>query len=460
MNRFLLSTICIVLLLTFGPHFTKVNAQKNRPNIIFILTDDQRFDMMGCAGNNIIQTPNMDALAAAGTRFTHAIVTTPICAASRASIITGLYERTHGYTFNEPPLKKSYTFNSYPYLLKQAGYQTGFVGKFGVNLETSIDSLFSWKRINGFPYWKTINGQTKHLTDIQADQAIEFIQQAGSEKPFCLSLSFSAPHADDDAKSQYFWNESLDTMYSNNTMPIPSTANPAFYESLPDFLKGTMSRERWFWRFDTPEKYQQMVKGYYRMISQVDMAIGRIRKELKAMGIEKNTVIIFMGDNGYFLGDRGAADKWLMHELSIRVPLIVFDPRNVPNKEKLIDNMVLNIDVSPTIMELAGLNPPKKLQGESLIKMLSGKSVKPRKAIFCEHLMKEPRIPNSEGIRTSQWKFIRYPTHPEFIELYDLQKDPFEEHNLAGLPSSKNIIKKFQNQSNQKIKELISAREK
>jgi arylsulfatase A-like enzyme len=243
-------------------------------------------------------------------------------------------------------------------------------------------------------------------------------------------------------------------------MPIPSTANPAIYESLPDFLKGTMSRERWFWRFDTPEKYQQMVKGYYRMISQVDMAIGRIRKELSALGIEKNTVIIFMGDNGYFLGDRGAADKWLMHELSIRVPLIIFDPRNVPIKGKLIDNMVLNIDVSPTIMELAGVNPPKKLQGESLIKLISGKSVKPRKAIFCEHLMKEPRIPNSEGIRTSQWKFIRYPKHPDFIELYDLQKDPFEEHNLAGLTSTKSLIKKFQNQSNKIIKGLVSSREK
>ena len=285
----------------------KIN-NTNRPNIIFILTDDQRWDMLGIAGNPIIVTPNIDNIAKKGVRFTHTFVTTPICAASRASILTGLFERTHDFTFSKPPLNKAYMDISYPYLLKNAGYRTGFVGKFGVKLATSIDSIFSSKNVNGFPYWKEVGGKKKYLTDLQGDQAIQFIQGSVQQEPFCLSLSFSAPHADDDSKEQYFWPASLDSMYASVKMPIPATARNEFYDSLPDFLKGTMSRERWHWRFDTPDKFQQMVKGYYRMITAVDQTVGRITDELNKLGIADNTIIIFMGDNGYYLGDRGYAD--------------------------------------------------------------------------------------------------------------------------------------------------------
>jgi arylsulfatase A-like enzyme len=429
------------------------------PNIIFIVTDDQRWDMLGCAGNSIIQTPNIDNLANQGVRFTHAFVTTPICAASRASFFTGLYERTHDFTFNKPPLKKAYTDISYPALLKQAGYRTGFVGKFGINIEVSVDSLFSWKKMNGFPYWKIVNGEKKHLTDIQGEQAIQFIRETLPEKPFCLSLSFSAPHADDNSKEQYFWTEAVDTMYRNATIPVPSTAEPAFYEALPDFLKGTMSRERWHWRFDSPEKFQDMVKGYYRMISEIDRVVGKLRQELNQKGIAENTIIILMGDNGYYLGDRGFADKWLMHDVSIRVPLIIYDPRNPASGNKVLDQMVLNIDVAPTILELAGISLPERLQGKSMLTLVSGQKVEWRNSIFCEHLMNEPRIPNSECIRTEEWKFIRYPIHPEYVELYNLKNDPWEEHNLAEKPKYKKLVLQFQEQCNHKIRQLIISRE-
>jgi arylsulfatase A-like enzyme len=435
----------------------KANAS-DPPNIIFIVTDDQRWDMLGCAGNNIIQTPNIDRMANSGVRFTHAFVTTPICAASRASFFTGLYERTHDYTFSKPPIRKAYTDLSYPVLLRHAGYRTGFVGKFGVKLEVPVDSLFTWKKMSGFPYWKTVNGKKQHLTDIQGEQAIQFIKESVPGKPFCLSLSFSAPHADDGAKEQYFWSQSLDTLYRNANIPVPSTAAPAFYEALPDFLKGTMSRERWFWRFDTPAKFQNMAKGYYRMISELDQVIGRIRQELDNLKIAGNTIIILMGDNGYYLGDRGYADKWLMHDVSIRVPLVIYDPREPDLNKKVLDQMVLNIDVPPTIIELAGIRPPERLQGKSLLPLFSGKKVSWRNSIFCEHLMNEPRIPNSECIRTENWKFIRYPKHPEYIELYDLKNDPWEEHNLAGNPEKKDMIQQYQKECDEKISQLIDSK--
>jgi arylsulfatase A-like enzyme len=431
---------------------TQYNNPNGRPNIIVIVTDDQRWDMMGCAGNSIIQTPNMDKMATEGVRFSHAFSSTPICAASRASILTGLYERKHGFSFGTPPVSKAHSDISYPYLLRQAGYQTGIVGKLGVKFEASIDSLFSWKRINGFPYWKVVDGKKTFLTDIQRDQAIEFIKGSAPKGPFCLSISFSAPHADDDSKEQYFWPEELDSFYQNATIPPPSNADPAFYEALPDFLKGTMSRERWYWRFDTPEKYQSMVKGYYRMITGLDQALGRIRNTLDELGIADNTIIILMGDNGYYLGDRGYADKWLMHEASIRVPLIYLDPRNKSNTTNtVISDMVLNVDLAPTILELAGIKIPDLIHGESLIPVVNGSDKKKRSSIFCEHLMNNPKIPNSEGIRTEKWKFIRYPKHPEYIELYDLENDPWEEHNLATLPNYKKIISRFQRQCDENI---------
>lgn len=452
MNFRYANSMVFVLLVISCFSLAQAQSGKPRPNIILIVTDDQRWDMMGCAGNNIIQTPNMDRMAKEGVRFSHAFSSTPICAASRASILTGLYERRHGFTFGTPPVSKQLSDISYPYLLKQSGYRTGFVGKLGVKLEAPVDSLFTWSRINGFPYWKLIDGKKTHLTDIQGNQAIEFIEGAAKGGPFCLSLSFSAPHADDDSKEQYFWQESLDSFYRDAVIPIPATAAPEFYEALPEFLKGTMNRERWYWRFDTPEKYQNMVKGYYRMITGVDQVIGRIRNKLEELGIADNTVIMIIGDNGYYLSDRGYADKWLMHEVSIRVPLIYFDPRmHKDTNPTVLDNMVLNVDLSPTILELAGIKTPALIQGESLLPAINGRKRNYRSSIFCEHLMNNPGIPNSECIRTEKWKFIRYPKHPEFIELYDLKNDPWEEHNLANVPRYKNTIANFQAQCDRQI---------
>ena len=289
-----------------------------------------RWDMMGCAGNTIIQTPQLDALAKDGVRFQNAFVTTAICAASRASILTGLYERTHRYTFGTKPITAEHVEISYPALLRRAGYRTGFVGKFGVGVPPGgAKQMFdSFTPLNRTPYWKKQpDGTLKHLTDIEGEKAIEFIAASKPGEPFCLSVSFNAPHAEDNDPQQYFWQKEVDNLYKDAKFPTPATMTDAFFNALPEFLRKTESRVRFHWRFDEPKKYQAMVAGYYRMISGVDLVIGRICAALKKQGLAGNTVIVFTADNGYFLGERGFADKWYIYEHSIRVPLIVFDPR-------------------------------------------------------------------------------------------------------------------------------------
>ncbi len=405
----------------------------DRPNIIFILTDDQRWDALGKAGNDIISTPNMDKLANAGLYFSNAFVTTPICTASRASLFTGLYERTHNYNFGKAALKDEYMMDSYPYLLRQAGYKTGFVGKFGVKVNKGIaDSLFDYKKTTSWPYLKEIDGKEVHLADINGDYAIDFIKSADGQ-PFCLSLSFWSPHADDGAEEQYFWPGYVDSLYVDRDIPIPETANPEFFDSQPEFLKTTMNRLRWFWRYDTPEKHQEMVKGYYRMISCVDSVIGRITTTLKEDGLADNTIIILMGDNGYFLGERGFAGKWLMYEQSIRVPLIIYDPLEPDTgRGKTFSEMVLNIDVTPTILKLAGVDIPDRYQGRSLTAFYGDVPDEWRESIFCEHRHKDnPLLPKTECYRDDTWKFIRYESNPDLIELYNLKEDINETVNLA-----------------------------
>jgi arylsulfatase A-like enzyme len=403
------------------------------PNIIFILTDDQRWDALGYAGNSIIETPNMDELAGSGLYFENAFVTTPICAASRASLFTGLYERTHDFTFGKAPLDERYMFRSYPYLLRKAGYQTGFVGKFGIKVTEGImDSLFHTSIPTWYPYFVDVDGQQVHLADIHGDHAIDFIR-SNREKPFCLSLSFWSPHANDDEEQQYFWPAYCDSMYTRVEIPVPETADPEFFEALPEFLKTTMNRKRWYWRYDTPEKYQQMVKGYYRMISGVDHVIGRIQAALEELDLAENTVIILMGDNGYFLGERGYAGKWLMHEPSLRVPLVIFDPRQAESERgKSIQEMVLNVDVTPTILSLAGVDIPDLYQGESLTSFYHGAPEEWRSFIFGEHrLENNDLLPKTECYRDDTWKFIRYEAQPDLIELYNHREDFQEIHNLV-----------------------------
>ncbi|MEO9511898.1 MAG: sulfatase [Flavobacteriaceae bacterium] len=457
-------SISIILVLLFGcrnrTEEQPINIAQEKPNIIVILTDDQRWDALGHAGNPIIQTPEMDKLAQSGLYFKNAFVTSPICAASRATILTGLYERTHDFNFGKPPLKNAYMYESYPYLLRKSGYKTGLIGKFGVKVNEGVeDSLFNSSIKTRWPYLRTVNGKETHLADIHGDHAIDFIK-SNKEKPFCLSLSFWSPHADDAAEEQYFWPQYVDSLYQNDVIPIPETANPDFFEALPEFMKHSMNRKRWYWRYDTPEKTQKMVKGYYRMISTVDSVIGRLRATLEKEGLAENTIIILMGDNGYYLGERGFAGKWLMHEQSLRVPLIIYDPRPSQRvKERTIDEMALNLDIAPTILEMAGVDTPKNYSGESLVSFYDGEAEDWRSSAFFEHQREgETLLPKTEAFRDETWKFIRYEANPEFMELYNHSQDINEITNLAFDPKYKDLITEYSKKCDSVISQLMDQR--
>ncbi|WP_298495964.1 sulfatase-like hydrolase/transferase [uncultured Algibacter sp.] len=433
------------------------NSEK--PNIIFILTDDQRFDAIGYAGNEFVETPEMDNLAKSGTYFNTAIVTTPICAASRASILTGLHERAHNFNFQTGNIRSEYMENSYPTLLRNNGYYTGFYGKYGVrynDLDKQFDEYESYDRNNRYKdrrgyYYKTIDNDTVHLTRYTGHQALNFIEKnAENNKPFCLSLSFSAPHAHDAAPEQYFWQNTTDNLLTDTTIPGPELGDDKYFDAQPKIVRDGFNRLRWTWRYDTPEKYQHSLKGYYRMISGVDLEIKKIRNKLKEKGLDKNTVIIVMGDNGYFLGERQMAGKWLMYDNSIRVPLIVFDPRLEQHQD--IDDMVLNIDVPQTIADIAGVKAPETWQGKSLMPIVKKESnTIGRDAILIEHIWDFSEIPPSEGVRTEEWKYFRYVNDKSIEELYNLKKDPKEVKNLIGKKKYNEIANKLR----AKLDELI-----
>ncbi|MFH6604881.1 sulfatase [Maribacter algicola] len=456
--RFLISVLLFGFSLLPFALCCQIQAQNDRPNIIFILTDDQRWDALGHSGNAIIKTPNMDRLAVDGTYFKNAFVTTPICAASRASIMTGLYERKHDYTFRQPPLKTRFIAQTYFTLLKSAGYHNGFFGKFGVNFENQQDSLlfdvYRPKQQGGYFRLNENGTQQRHLTDVMADEAIGFIKNAPNDRPFALSLSFHAPHAVDSSPYQYFWPVALDSLYQDIAIPDPLMDGTSDFNKLPEAVREGFNRARWRWRYDTPEKYQNMVKGYYRMISGIDAALGRIRKTLENQGIDKNTVIILMGDNGYFMGERQLAGKWLMYEPSLRVPLIIYNP-----KEKggmTVDDMVLNIDVPSTILDFAKVDIPKTYQGQSLKEYTktNGRHPKKRKELLFEHLWNFEPIPASEGVRTDKYKYFRYRDDPNWEELYDLENDPNEMHNLVNSKDYRKVLQELRQKCDTLIKKV------
>ncbi len=438
---------CVLLvlgLLAISPSLraTAADTKPQRPNIVFLLTDDQRWDTLGCMGNSIIQTPNVDALAQHGVVFDRCFVTTSICATNRACILSGQYASKHGIwdfrtTFGPRELDETY-----PGVLKSHGYVNGFIGKWGVGAPPR--GYFEYDKT--FPgqgkYENTIDGQTVHLNRIMGNQAVEFLKTVPASQPFCLSVSFKSPHVQDGDPRQFIPEADLADLYRDVVIPAAPLSDPAFFDALPEFLQQTENRIRWKLRFATPEAYQESVKNYYRLITGADRVVGRIVETLETRGLAENTVIIFTGDNGFYLGERGFAGKWFPHEVSIRVPLVVYDPR-LPTKLRGTrrQEMVLSIDIAPTILDLAGVPIPAGMQGRSLVPLLRGEQPTWRHEFFYEHLFDHATIPRSEGVRTERYKYIRYvDINPPYEELYDLANDPDEAHNLANDPEAAELL--------------------
>jgi len=423
-----------------------------QPNIIFLLADDQRNDVLGSYGNPLIQTPTLDRLAAEGVRFQNAFCEVPICAASRASLFTGLSQRTHGYNFGEPKVAANYMATSYPMLLKGAGYRIGFVGKYGMAFagKGMKEHFDFFKPIGRNPYLKKMpDGSFRHETDLCIDAGIQFVESTETETPFCLSISFNASHAEDGDKRPGFhfqWPDSADGLYEGRPLPTPNLADEKYFNAMPSFLQNEteLSRARYFWRWDTPEKYQTNMRAYYKMITGIDNAIARLLKILKDKGLDQNTIIVYSADNGFMMGDRGTAGKWNHYEQSLRVPLIVYDPR-LPEKHRgrVITELVNNIDIAPTFVELAGVQKPSNYQGLSLTPLIDGETDGEwREDIFVEHMFN--RYNNWHGVRAQRYKYAVY-YDDNYECLFDLEKDPTELVNLAANPEYEAVRKRMAN---------------
>ena len=429
-----------------------------KPNIIFFLSDDHRWDRLGSAGHPFLKTPTLDRLAKEGVRFSNMFVTTSICAASRATILTGLYERTHQFTFRTRPIDSRFSQASYPRLLRKAGYKTGFIGKFGVNVQQADRKVMFdfFHPIGRAPFFKPQpDGSLRHESELAGDSAIAFIDQQKGSGPFCLSVSFNAAHAEDGDKrpgiGHFPWPKAVDGLYEDVQIQAPRLSDPKIFDSHPEFMKKSMNRIRFFWRWDTPEKYATNLRAYYRMITGIDGVIGRVVKHLEKAGMTDNTIIIFSGDNGYYEGQRGFAGKWSHFEESLRVPLIIYDPRvDKKRRGKVAKPMALNTDIAPTILGYAGVKMPDHYQGRSLRPIMSGEIPKDwRRDTFCEHLMENNTIPKWEGVRSHRYVYARYfQQKPQYEYLHDLKKDPDQLKNLAKDQDYAKVLKRMRMRCN------------
>lgn len=422
----------------------KSAAADSRPNILLLYADDQRNHTLGCAGHPIVITPNLDHLASQGVRFENAFVSTSTCWVGRASLFTGCYERKHLYRVSPGPLNPGLCDSSYFAVLKRAGYRTGHLGKEHVSISAESAAAM-WdvrQRIGRKPYFKEQpDGTKRHETQILGDWGINFLTEQPKDQPFCLQISFNATHAEDGDKrpgiGHFPWPKVTDGMYEDQEMPLPPLNDPAIYEAQPDFLKKSINRQRYFWRWDTAEKYQTNMRAYFRMISGIDHVVGRLVAQLEEQGIADNTVIIYTADNGYYLGDRGFAGKWTHYEESLRVPLIVYDPRLPESKRgRVVPEMALNSDLASTMIELAGLTAPEAHTGRSLAPLIRGNEVSDwREDFLCEFLATPGTIPRWEGVRGSRMTYARYfvegPEKPPYEFLFDLENDPDQLTNLA-----------------------------
>ncbi len=417
-----------------------------RPNVVLLVSDDHRADVLGCAGHRVVRTPHLDRLAARGVRFANAFVTTPICAASRASILLGMHERRHGYTFRTPPVRADLAARSYPVLLRRAGYVTGFVGKLGVRTEPGwVEEAFDRCDVLHMPYRKTLpDGLQRHLTDLIGDRAIEFLRSTPAGRPFCLSVSFNAGHAQDGDLDDHYPSAPAEAgIYDGVPMPRPSLDGGEVFAALPPFLRASMNRIRYHWRWDTPEKYERNLRGYFALLTGMDRVIGRITAELAALGVEGDTVVLFCGDNGYYMGERGLAGKWSHFDESLRVPMIVYDPRApVSARGRVRAEMALNVDLAPTVLDYCGIAVPSAVTGRSLRSLVAGQTVRSwRRQFYCEHRFDHADIPKWEGVRGEQWMYARYfeqGAEGEF--LHDLRRDPRQLRNLAGATQSAAVL--------------------
>lgn len=407
--------------------------QPRRPNFVLMMSDDQRWDTLSLTGNRLIKTPNMDRIGREGIVFRNAFVTNALCSPSRATFLTGTYSHVNGVIDNRNRLidpKAPFM----PDLLRAAGYEVAFYGKNhlqGALRDRKWDSYFAYKGQGRYQkpiIAEGVDGKdVPHegwMDDVVTDKAVDWLKGRG-EKPFCLFLFFKAPHRS--------WERAPRHAELMKDVEVPKPAS--FADPAADKPAAFRDADNRIGQFKDVATLDGFVKDYMATIAGVDENIGKVFKVLEETKKLDDTLLLHTGDNGFFLGEWNRFDKRFMHEVSIRVPLVVRYPRLIKAGSNS-DKMALNVDYAPTLLDLAGVAVPEAMQGRSLRPLLAGEDVEWRKDWYY-HYYEYPdahKVKPQRGVRTETHKLIHYYEEPQEFELYDLVKDPDERTNLAADP--------------------------
>jgi N-acetylglucosamine-6-sulfatase len=424
-------------------------------NVVLILSDDHRYDFMGFHPNapEWLETPSLDRMAAGGAHVVNAFVTTALCSPSRASILTGRYAHRHGVVDNQSPIREGTVF--FPQYLQKAGYRTGYIGKWHMG-----EDLDSDRPRPGFDHWISFQGQGVYVnptlnvngerrqmqgytTDLLTESAVEWMkaQTGAGSRPFFLYLSHKAVHA------EFIPSDRHRGRYASVAIPYPPTmANTETnYRERPRWVR----EQRYSWHgvdymYHGQFDFDTFYRRYAETLLTLDEGVGRVLDFLDHSGLARNTVVIYMGDNGFLLGEHGLIDKRQAYEESMRVPMLAYAPGLIPARST-VTTMVRNIDVAPTILALAGVRSEHDMDGQSVVPALRGEKMNVEDELLYEYYWEYafPHTPTTFALRSGRYKFIYYHGIWDLNEFYDLQTDPQEQRNLVNVPSYAAEIKKL-----------------
>jgi len=436
----------------------KVSTKRNRPNILFIMTDDHCLRALSCYSGRLNSTPHLDRLAREGMRFQHCLCTNALCAPSRAVVLTGKYSHVNGVINNSTPFNGSQ--QTFPKLLRKDGYETAMIGKWHLKSEPT-----------GFDYWNILPGQgvyydpafiemgsrKKHsgyVTNLITDFCIDWLKQRSRDKPFCLLCHHKAPHgpwvpaprhrnlfAKVNFPEPATFNDDFQTRSTaarEAKLAIQNDMNPRHYlqQEQPKNLTGQAAKQ---WR------YQNYLRGYLGCIASVDDSVGRLLDYLDQAGLSENTLVVYTSDQGRFLGEHGWFDKRFMYEQPLHMPLLIKYPKLIP-AGSVREEIILNLDFAPTFLDLAEIDIPDDIQGESFKSILQGHRPKDWRTSMYYHYYEFPgthSVKRHCGIRTERYKLIHFYNDIDAWELYDLSEDPDEVNNIYDNPAHAVIVKQL-----------------
>ena len=419
-----------------------LHAADRKPNFLFIYADDQRWDAMGVVQREQgerarfpwFKSPNMDRLASEGVRFRNAFVTLSLCAPSRAAYLTGRYNHLNGVANNHTFFPENSV--THATLLRAAGYKTAYIGKWHMGGQTG--------QRPGFDYSASFVGQGRYhdcpveingvstptkgwIDDVSVGYAIEFMKQ-NRAAPFSMVVGFKTPHGPRGGENLP---DRLRDLYTGETSrPVPNLASRAIYRTAAEGTDTTTGKQGQGITTNAAHL------DYFRHIAGADENLGKLLNALDELGLAADTVVVYASDNGYYLGEHGLGDKRSLYEESLRIPMLVRYPRLFA-KGSVRDEMVLNLDLAPTWLELAAVEVPREMQGKSWVPLLTGKNPAWRTSFLAEYFYEGNfPTPTIVGVRTASAKLVKYPGHAEWTEVFDLAVDPYELKNLAADPTA------------------------